>query len=89
MPPALILPAERDQLRAEGILFAEHLRDAGNSAELHIMPQMHHGYLEDAANMEVYETTAPDVKATHDPSFREQAEEAVRMTERFLADHLH
>jgi len=87
MPPALILPAERDQLRAEGILFAEHLKDAGTETELHIMPKMHHGYLEDAANMEVYETTAPDVKATHDPSFREQAEEAVRLTEDFLTEH--
>lgn len=88
MPPALILPAERDQLRAEGVLYAGHLKDAGVEVTLQIMVGMHHGYVEDAANPEVYETTAPEVKATHDPSFFGQAEEAVRMTENFLKEKL-
>ncbi len=86
--PALILPGERDSLKEEGLLFAEHLKDAGVPVKVQVMERMHHGYVEDAANPEVYDTAGDDVKKTHDPSFRQAAEKAVRMSEDFLREHL-
>ena len=41
---------------------------------------------EDAANPEAYQTTAPEVRGTHDPSFRKAADEAIEMSEAFLRD---
>ncbi len=84
--PALILPGERDSLKEEGLLYASHLEDAGVKVRVRVMEKMHHGYVEDAANPEVYETTSEDVKKTHDPSFREMARTAVQMSEDFLRE---
>jgi len=84
--PALILPAERDSLKEEGLLYAEHLRAAGVETKVHVMPDMHHGYVEDAANEEAYLATPEEVRKTHAPSFREQADEAIRLTEEFLKE---
>ena len=86
--PALILPAERDALKDEGLLYAQHLRDCGVETQVQVMERMHHGYIEDAANPAVYETTEEAVKATHDPAFRQQAEQALALTEAFLKTHL-
>lgn len=84
--PALILPAERDSLKEEGLLYAEHLREAGVETKVHVMPDMHHGYVEDAANEEAYLATPEEVRKTHATSFREQADKAIRITEEFLKE---
>lgn len=84
--PALILPAERDSLKEEGLLYADHLRGAGVDVRLQVMTGMHHGYIEDAANEEAYLSTPEEVRKTHDPSFREQADTAIRLTEEFLKE---
>ena len=86
--PALILPAGRDSLKEEGLLYAEHLRAAGVPVQVQVMEGMHHGYVEDAANPEAYAANPEDARATHDPAFREKAEEAVRMSEEFLRERL-
>lgn len=86
--PALILPGERDSLKEEGLLYAQHLKEAGVPVRVQVMERMHHGYVEDAANPEVYDTTSEDVKKTHDPSFWQAAEKAILMSEDFLQEHL-
>ncbi len=86
--PALILPAERDSLKDEGLLYAQHLREAGVEVQLQVMEKMHHGYVEDAANQTLYLATEEAVRSTHDPSFRQQAEQALALTEAFLNKHL-
>ncbi len=86
--PALILPGERDSLKEEGLLYAEHLRDAGVEVRCRVMEHMHHGYVEDAANEEAYQASGQDVIAAHDPSFREKAREAILMSEEFLKEKL-
>ena len=52
------------------------------------MEGMHHGYVEDAANPEAYAANPEDTRASHDPAFREKAEEAVLMSEAFLRERL-
>lgn len=84
--PALILPGGRDSLKEEGLLYAENLKKAGVPVTVRVMEGMHHGYVEDAANPEAYQTTAPEVRGTHDPSFRKAADEAIEMSEAFLRD---
>ena len=86
--PALILPAGRDSLKEEGLLYAEHLTRCGVQVKVQVMEGMHHGYVEDAANPEAYAATTEDVRRTHDPSFRTRAEEAILMSESFLREKL-
>ncbi len=86
--PALVLPAQRDSLKEEGLLYAEHLQKAGVPVKVQVMERMHHGYVEDAANPEAYETTQKEVKETHDPSFWQMADKAIQMSEDFLRERL-
>ena len=84
-PPAMIIPAEKDALRKEGLLFAEKLQEAGVPVYCKVMPDVHHGYIEDAGNMEFYNTvTLEDTKKTLDPYFEAWACAAVRLSARFL-----
>ncbi len=85
---ALILPAERDSLKEEGLLYADHLKAAGVPVRVQVIERAHHGYVEDWANPEAYETTSEAARRTHDPSFREQAEKAVSLSEEFLREYL-
>ena len=49
------------------------------------MPYMHHGYIEDAGNMAVFNTeTLGDTKKTLNPYFTAWAEAAVRLSAGFL-----
>ena len=85
MVPTLIVPAERDSLREEGLRYAELLRAAGVETECQVVPGTHHGYIEDACNPKVYEElTAPPVKATHSPYFRVWAEAGLGLSCVFL-----
>lgn len=86
--PALILPAERDALKEEALIYAEHLRSAGCEVKLQIIENVHHGYLEDAANPEVYAQLSEDIKKTHDTTFWNQAEMAMNLTKEFLREKL-
>ena len=83
--PALLVPAERDRLQPQALLYAEKLREAGAEVWCHTMPEAHHCYIEDACNPEIYEkTTLPQKKKTHSAFFRERAQEAVQMTADFF-----
>lgn len=88
LPPALILPAERDSLKEEGLLYAEHLRAADVEVSLQVMSGMHHGYVEDAANPEAYMTTPEEVRKMHAQDFREKANDAILLAEDFLEKKL-
>ncbi len=86
--PALVLPAGRDSLKVEGLLYAEHLDKAGVPVRVQVMEKMHHGYIEDAANPRAYEVSDAEARKTHDPSFRMMADQAIQMSEEFLREHL-
>ena len=88
MPAALILPAEYDSLKEEGLKYAENLKKAGVPVYCKVIPDAHHGYIEDAGNEEMYSYTAEDVKAAHSPYFRCWARAAMDLTAEFLRDHL-
>ena len=85
--PALIIPAGQDRLCGQALQYAELLRKAGARAVCHVMQDVHHCYVEDACNPELYDmTTLPDKKKLHSPVFREKAEEAVRRSAEFLTE---
>lgn len=85
MPPTLLIPAQFDALKEEGLLYAEHLKSAGVPVYCQVMPDAHHGYVEDAWNEQVYQAaTAEDVKASHSPYFRDWAKGALELTASFL-----
>ncbi|MDE7311260.1 MAG: alpha/beta hydrolase [Eubacterium sp.] len=71
--PACILPAECDALKEEGILYAKMLKDAGVPVYCQVMPDVHHGYVEDAACEAAYQASAEDTQALHSPYFRDWA----------------
>ena len=83
--PTMVIPAEKDALRKEGLLFADKLREAGAAVYCKVMPDVHHGYIEDAGNMEFFNTvTLEDTKKTLNPYFTAWAEAAVRLSAGFL-----
>ena len=84
MAPACILPAEKDALKEEGLLYAGKLKEAGVPVYCQVVPDVHHGYLEDAGNEAVYMQTAEDTQALHSPYFRGWAEAALDITCTFL-----
>lgn len=88
MPSTLLVPARYDALREEGLLYARHLKEAGVPVYCQVMPDVHHGYIEDWNNEAVYQYTAEDVKRTHSPYFREWAKAAMGLTAAFLKDCL-
>ena len=88
-PAAMILPAEKDALRKEGLLFADKLRKAGVEVYCRVMPETHHGYVEDAGNMDFFNSvTMEDTKKTLSPYFTAWAAAAVRMSALFLGEKL-
>jgi len=84
LPPTLLIPAQYDALKEEGLRYAENLKAAGVPVYCQVMPDAHHGYIEDAGNETVYQTTAEDVKRTHSPYFRDWAKAAMGLTASFL-----
>ena len=84
MPPALILPAEYDALKEEGLQYAGNLQKAGVPVYCKVIPDAHHGYIEDAGNEQVYSFTAEDVKKTHSAYFVAWAKAALILTVSFL-----
>lgn len=83
--PACILPAEKDSLKQEGLLYGKLLQEAGVPVYCRIIPEVHHGYLEDAKNIFLYEEmTAPEVKESHSLYFRDWAEAALGIAGTFL-----
>lgn len=84
MPRTLLVPAQYDALREEGLLYARHLKEAGVPVYCQVMPDTHHGYIEDWNNEAVYQYTAEDVKRTHSPYFREWAKAAMGLTAAFF-----
>ncbi len=86
--PVLMIPAERDRLRSQALLYEERLRQSGADVTCYVMPDAHHCYVEDACNTLLYDrTTLPDKKKLHSPHFRDRAEKAVQMTVEYLQSH--
>lgn len=86
MPRTLLVPAQFDALKEEGLVYARHLEAAGVSVYCQIMPDTHHGYIEDWSSETVYQYTAEDIKQTHSPYFREWAEAAMKLTAAFFKE---
>lgn len=84
--PTMVIPAEKDALRKEGLLFADKLREAGAAVYCRVMPDVHHGYIEDAGNMEFFNSvTLEDTKKALNPYFTAWAEAAIRLSAEFLS----
>ena len=83
--PACILPAERDSLKKEGLAYAEKLKAAGVEVYCKVVPDAHHGYLEDYGNEEAYLMNAEDARKTHSQYFRDWAKAALGISCTFLA----
>ena len=45
LPPALVLLAERDPLRDEGVAYARRLQEQGVAVQYTVYPQQHHGFI--------------------------------------------
>ncbi len=86
LPSTLLIPAQYDALKEEGLRYAENLKAAGVPVYCQVMPDAHHGYIEDAGNEPVYQATAEDVKSTHSPYFRDWAKAAMSLTASFLGN---
>ena len=88
-PKTMILPAEKDALRSEGLAFAEKLQQAGVPVYVRVMPEVHHGYVEDAGNMAYFDAvTLPDTKQTLSPYFTAWAAAAIKLSACFFAENL-
>ena len=89
MGPVLMIPAGRDKLCKHAQMYREVLEKAGVDVKFYIMPDVHHCYVEDAFNKEMYNATVfPQVKKLHNPEFPERAEEALRMTSDFFQEKM-
>lgn len=84
--PACILPVERDSLKEEGLRYAEMLKEAGVPVYCKVVPDAHHGYVEDAGNEGAYMTTMEDARKTHSRYFRDWAKAAMEISFTFLSD---
>lgn len=82
--PACILPAKQDSLKDEGLEYAKLLKSAGVPVYCQVIPDVHHGYLEDAGNEEVYQSSSAEAGKTHSPYFRDWACAAMGITCSFL-----
>lgn len=80
MAPAHLILAGEDALCEEGLAYAEKLSQAGVLTEVHIMDEMHHGYMEDYFNQPCYEITPEDTKRLHSLRMGEQAEKSMELT---------
>lgn len=74
---ALVLPAAEDALCAESLGYAENLRKAGVETQVHVMSDMHHGFMEDYYNRQCYELLPEDTKALHSALMPQRAQEAM------------
>jgi len=86
MPRTLLIPAQFDALREEGLAYARHLEEAGVPVYCQVMPDAHHGYIEDWNSEAIYGNTAEDVRKTHSPYFREWAKAAMGLTTAFFKE---
>ncbi len=84
LAPACILPAEKDGLKEEGLLYADLLKKAGVPVYCQVVPDVHHGYIEDAGNEAVYQAMAEDTRALHSLYFRDWANAALDIAVTFL-----
>ncbi|MCR5526030.1 MAG: alpha/beta hydrolase [Lachnospiraceae bacterium] len=80
----LILTADRDALKDEGLEYGEHLRAAGVDTYAAAIPGTHHGYIEDAAHEPSYEVSDMNKRKLHDPYFRVWAKTALEISADFF-----
>ena len=83
--PACIIPAQKDALKEEGLLYAQKLKEAGVMVYCQVMPDVHHGYIEDAGNQTLYEAAAEDTRMHHSPYFKTWAQAALQISCMFLS----
>lgn len=78
LPKCVILPVVGDCLYDEAARFAEKLIAAHRDVAVHPIEDAYHGFVEDAANVEVYEATnLPDLIERRPAEYRELAARAV------------
>jgi len=76
--PAALYMAGEDALCPEGVSYAARLRQAQVTVLAEeIVPQMHHGYMEDYFNQPCYQSQPEDTLALHSPRMGEMAEQVL------------
>lgn len=87
-PPAGIWLAQQDSLQQEGRRYARQLAEAGVQVYVTVVPDTHHGYVEDHYNRPCFESSAEDTRSKLNPDFGRHAEEAMVETVNILKKHL-
>ena len=79
LPPVVLVPVVGDALCAEAVALAERLRSLGCPSTLMPVDDAYHGYIEDAANVAVYEaTTIAETRDARPRDYVRTARRAVR-----------
>ena len=85
MAPCLIIAAEDDILCRESEEYRDRIQAAAGDVTLKIMPGVHHCYIEDAFNRDLFEAlTLEPKKRALDPAFPEKAEQALQMAAEYF-----
>lgn len=77
---AALFMAGEDALCAEGIIYADKLVKAGVKVASKVIPNAHHGYMEDLFNRPCYDALPEDTKAVHHENIAQIAEKSMKDT---------
>lgn len=87
--PAAFYMAGEDALCPEGCSYAVRLKQAQVEVVAEeIVPDMHHGYMEDYFNQPCYQSQPEDTLKLHSPRMAEMAEKVLKSTEELLRKYL-
>lgn len=85
--PAAVFPILEDSLGNEGLEYAGRLAAAGVKTYTHLVKGVHHGYIEDHYNRQLYESQPEGQR--HNPDFGIVAEEIMHRAVEFLKMNLY
>lgn len=84
LPRTLIITAECDGLRSEAELFFERIKNINVEAKICMAKDMHHGFMEDFFNHEIYDAKPADSKRFHSKNMGKEANNALNTTIEWL-----